>query len=200
MADIFFPSCKAKVSYPEASRKLAAYIKERFGTDPIGCCKQNNQKLTKNDRAVILCLNCARVIEKQAVYGSMVFVWELIDQDESFSFPDYGGEHMTVQDCRIGKGHDEAGAAVRSLMGKMNITTEELDGSCDQKNFCAGADILLGGNQKTKLSRTGQEEFFHNRYDSVPTDKIVSYCKFCNDGVNMSAKTGKHILELLFPE
>lgn len=39
--------------------------------------------------------------------------------------------------------------------------------------FCAGADILLEDNQKSK---------------------------FCNDGVNMSAKTGKHILELLFPE
>lgn len=54
------------------------------------------------------------------------------------------------------------------------IMAEELDESYDQRNFCAGADILLGGNQKTKMSRTEQEAFFHNRYDSVPTDKIVS--------------------------
>lgn len=199
MADIFFPSCKAKAAYPEASRKLAAYINARLGVEPIGCCKLNCQKLTKNDRAVILCLNCARVIEKQAVCGDMTFVWELIDQDEDFDFPDYGGEHMTIQDCRIAKGHEEAGTAVRSLMRKMNIVTEELDDSYDQRNFC-GSDIIMGYHRNTKLSRQEQEKFFHDRYDSIPTEKIVSYCKYCDDGVKMSAKTGKHILELLFPE
>lgn len=89
-----------------------------------------------------------------------LFVWGLIDQNEGFHFPNYGGEHMTIQDCRIAKGHDEAGTAVRSLMRKMNIAVEELDDSYDQMNFCAGADIILGVHQKTKLSRLEQEEFF----------------------------------------
>lgn len=33
----------------------------------------------------------------------------------------------------------------------------------------------------------------------IQTEKVVCYCKFCTDGINMGGKTGLHMLELLFP-
>ena len=199
MAEIFFPSCKAKAAFPKSSQKLAAYIKRRYNVDPIGCCKLNNSKLTKDDTAIILCLNCARVISANAEYKNIQYLWEIIDQDADFIFPDYQGQQMALQDCHLAKGQKNVQDAVRSLMTKMNIQIVELEKKRDNADHCASYEIV-GYHRERPLTEEEQRVYFYNRYQDVEADWIVSYCKYCNDGVNLSGKKGKHILELLFPE
>lgn len=51
MATLFFPGCNPKADHPEASAKLAEYIKDKFGVDPVGCCRVDHPKLTSQDTA-----------------------------------------------------------------------------------------------------------------------------------------------------
>lgn len=198
MADIFFPSCKAKSAYKESSEKLAKYIKNKFDVDPIGCCKVNNPKLTSEDTAIILCINCARVIEANADFDHIEFVWEIIDKDENFVFPDYHGIKMTLQDCHIVKGRRNVQDSVRSLMKKMNIEVVELEKNREEAENCASREIV-GYHRECAMTKEEQIEYFTKRYENVQTNIVVSYCKYCNEGVNISDKKGIHILELLFP-
>lgn len=198
MSNVFFPSCKAKLAYKESSEKLAKYIKNKFDIDPIGCCKVNNQKLTSENIAIILCINCARVIEANANFDHIEFVWEIIDKDDDFVFPDYHGKKMVLQDCHIVKGRENVQDSVRSLMKKMNIEIVELEKNRNDAENCASREIV-GYHRDEPMTKEEQVEYFTKRYADVSTDIVVSYCKYCNDGVSISDKKGLHILELLFP-
>ncbi|MFQ6794292.1 hypothetical protein [Thomasclavelia sp.] len=196
MANIFFPSCKAKASYPQASKQLAKYIENKYAIDPIGCCKVNHKKLTKDDTAILVCLNCARVIEKNGDFDHLEFIWDIIDQDETFNFPNYHQQRMTIQDCHLVSNRPKLKQTIRSLLKKMNIQVVEYD--MGENHHCPSYEIV-GYHLDHKLNEEEKKQYFSKQYDNIDTDIIVSYCKYCNDGVNYSHKTGKHILELLFP-
>lgn len=198
MANVFFPSCKARAAYKESSEMLAEYIRNKFDINPIGCCKVNNSKLTNEDTAIILCLNCARVIEAKADFDHIEFVWEIIDKDDTFIFPNYQGVKMAVQDCHIVKGRKNIQDSVRSLMKKMNIEIVEFQRNRDYAENCASREII-GYHRDEPMTKDEQREYFTKRYENIETNSIVSYCKYCNEGVNMSNKKGIHLLELLFP-
>lgn len=191
MAKVFFPSCKAVASYPEASKKLAAYLKDKYQIDPIGCCKVKGKMLNDDDQAILVCLNCSRVLEG----NQQEFIWNIIDQDDNFIFHDYHGIQMTLQDCHLANNKQEVKKAIRSLMKKMNIDTVENEALNDH---CPSYEIA-GYHLKQKLTEEEKKAYFTNKYNKATTDVIVSYCKYCNDGVLFSNKQGKHILELLFP-
>lgn len=74
MAIIFFPSCKATRDYKESSKFLREYMNQKYGLKPIGCCKVKNKELTEEDTAIILCLNCERVIRKESVFSDMKYI------------------------------------------------------------------------------------------------------------------------------
>lgn len=44
-----------------------------------------------------------------------------------------------------------------------------------------------------------QVSHFKKHCEQIQTEKVVCYCKFCTDGINMGGKKGIHLLELLFP-
>ena len=215
MTTYFFPSCKASAQFKQASKAARAYVKEKLGIDPIGCCRPNHTKLTPDDLAVIVCNNCALIIEENTD-AEFEFLWEVIDQDPDFPFPDYQGEKMTVQDCWIAFDKPQAHDAVRSLMRKMNIEVVELEENRENSKFC-GPNLCAPCTESnaelahkryveefphmfTPMDADEQVAHFHSHCEQIETDKAVCYCKFCVDGINMGGKTGVHLLELLFPE
>ncbi len=216
MADVFFTSCKAKASYKGASVKLQRYIKQKMDIDPIGCCRLGHQKLTSEDTAIVVCNNCAAIIEESSNVGNVEFVWDIIDSDNAFSFPDYHGEKMTIQDCWVAFEKRELQNTIRSLMKKMNIEIVELEENFEKTKFC-GVNLLSpctesnaklahrryveeGAYMFTPMTQDEQTEYFEKHCRQIETDKVVCYCKFCTDAINQGGKNGIHILNLLFPE
>lgn len=126
MANLYFPGCKVKGDFPAASEKLAAYIQSKRVVTPVGCCRVDHDKLTPADTAVVVCNNCANIIAESGDPGQIEFVWEIIDNDPEFPFPDYHGEKMTIQDCWLAVEKRHVQDAIRSLMRKMNIDVVEL--------------------------------------------------------------------------
>ncbi len=64
MAYFYFSSCKATAQFKEASKKAKSYVNQKFGIAPIGCCRPNHKKLTSEDTALVVCNNCAAIIEE----------------------------------------------------------------------------------------------------------------------------------------
>lgn len=214
MADVFFPGCKPSATYPEASGKLAAYIKGRFGASPIGCCRVNHEKLTPADRAIVVCNNCAAIISESSKTDNIVTVYELIDEDKDFSFPDYTGEVMTVQDCWVAVEKKQVQDAVRSLLRKMHIEVVEQEENFEKTKFC-GVNTLRAcseGNAKLAPRRylerganilrpmpyEEQIATLKEHCNKITTDKVLCYCKFCKDGIDLGGRTGVYLLNLLF--
>ncbi len=67
MTRAFFPGCKVKKRYPEASTWLAEQVIGRGYADEVtGCCRTEHQKLTPDDTAVCICNNCMAMIDEDA--------------------------------------------------------------------------------------------------------------------------------------
>ncbi|MBQ7607078.1 MAG: hypothetical protein IJU76_03805 [Desulfovibrionaceae bacterium] len=216
MAHVFFPSCKAKADYPVASEKLKAYVNKKFDIDPIGCCRVHHKKLTPNDTALVVCNNCAAIIEESGNPGTLKFIWSVIDQDSDFPFPDYHGEPISIQDCWIAYEKRELQDTVRSLLKKMHLTVHELAEHHAETRFC-GVNLLSpctpsnaklapkryvqnGAHMFTPCSETEQIARFQAHCAGISTEQVACYCKFCRDAINMGGKRGVHILQLLFPD
>lgn len=216
MAEIFFPSCKVKLAYPEASEKLGDYIKEKFNAEITGCCRANHTNLTPNDTALVVCNNCAAILEESSESKNIKFIYELIDKDETFEFPDYHGETMAIQDCWIAFEKKHLQNTIRSLLAKMNINYVELEENFEKTRFC-GTNLLStcnpsnaklapkryvenGAHMFRPCSPEEQVLHFQDHCKKIKEDKVICYCKFCTDAINMGGKEGIYIIELLFPK
>ena len=51
------------------------------------------------DNVYSLCHNCNNIIEETHSGTETASLWELIDKDPDFQFPDYSGLKATIQDC-----------------------------------------------------------------------------------------------------
>ncbi len=50
----------------------------------------------------------------------------MVLSDKEFSYPDYQGQTVTIQDCWRARNRTEEQDAVRALLGKMNFEVHEL--------------------------------------------------------------------------
>ncbi len=103
MAYVFFPSCKATAQFKGASEGARDYVRERFGIDPIGCCRPNHRKLGPGDTAIVVRPNCSAIIEENTD-AEIRSLWQVVDDDPVFPFPHYGGwaasRESTCWSCR----------------------------------------------------------------------------------------------------
>ena len=175
MKKVFYPGCRIKARYPSSSQKLKDYLYQRYQLQPVDCCKKDYPLLHKDDIAVLICNNCAKELESLINDPHVEFIYELIDQDESFPFPDYHHQKMILQDCEHGYKDHHMKQTVRSLLDKMNI---------DYISF----DQIIKDN-------TG----YSKNYDDINQD-IITYCAMCNLAFLQHQYNAHYLLDLLFNE
>ena len=88
------------------------------------------------DSVYSLCHNCNNIIEEMHRGVQVHSLWELIDSDPVFSFPDLNGLRAYVQDCWRSRDRKDEQDAVRSLLAKMNVNIMELSDNRAQTDFC----------------------------------------------------------------
>ena len=216
MATLFYPGCQIKKDYPEASKKLAEYIQSKRPVEVVGCCRVDHGKSTQADTALVVCNNCANIIAESGDPGSIAFVWEIIDNDPDFPFPDYHGEKMTIQDCWLAVEKRHVQDTIRSLMRKMNIQVVELPENHEKTTFC-GMNLTAecnpsnaklapkryveeGGHMFHPMSPEERQAYFTDYCKQFTTEKVVCYCKSCRGALLAGGADARHILQLLFPE
>lgn len=239
MTDIYIASCVFTSKFPELSLRIRQYIRERWGFRIVRCCvpKYKLQEFTERmpegnlreawlqlkdshdfqpgDCAWSLCHNCSNIIEEMHPETAARSLWELIDRDEKFIFPDYSGMEVTVQDCWRSRERADEQAAVRSLLRKMGIRFRETEENHDKTEFCGVSLYRPQPPRNPKLAprhyaegaagkfiphtEAEQEQLMRDYCRRFATETVVCYCHYCLEGLNLGGVSGFHIAELLFP-
>ncbi|MDE6589890.1 MAG: hypothetical protein K2K53_06020 [Oscillospiraceae bacterium] len=211
MSTLYFPSCRYKALSPENSQKLQSYLKKRFGMETIGCCSVDGGKPTGEDTAVFNCPTCAVTIEEAAPAAKRVSVYEYLAADESFPWPDYKGEKMTIQDCWRTAEERKMQEAIRVMLRKMNIDVVELENNYEKSDFCGVSLYWSNKNRSVKLAQRlatdsrfsplseeeQQEKMKDHAAKNYKTPKVICYCKACMNGVQMGGHEPIHVLDLV---
>ncbi len=143
-------------------------------------------------------------------------VWELILSDETFPYPDYHGQSVTIQDCWRTRDRVEEQDAVRALLKKMNFHVCELPQNRIETEFC-GASLYRPTSKKNlelaprRFIENAQGKFIpHSEEEQralmreyckrFSTDKVVGYCKHCVEGLEWGGVNVQHLGSLLFEQ
>lgn len=207
----YFVSCKINAAFPEQDAKLMAYLQEQGNIGVVGCCREKEQ-LALQESALVICHTCASILEESGRPGSLAYVWEYIDQDPSFNFPDYHGEEITIQDCFMAKERSSVQNAVRSLLQKMNFKVVELEHNRENTDFCGlRTNEPLKANQElapkhfcepgaiTPLEAEARKAYLKEYVAQYTTARVVTYCGACRMALKQGGANVVHLLELLFP-
>lgn len=216
MADIFFPSCKVSAGYPEASASMQEYLARHLKAFKTGCCRITHDSLIRGDRAIVICNNCAAILGETALQIPLKYVWEIIDEDPDFPFPDYKGERVSVQDCWLAVERRSVQDSIRSILKKMNLVPVELKETFDKTRFCGATlhspctesnaklapkrYVENGGYMFTPMSPEEQRTCYMTHCSHMKTEKVICYCMSCVNAIKIGRKLGIHLLELVFPD
>ena len=155
----FVASCVFTEGAPALSRKVQAYVRERFGLPIIRCCVdkykvaefearmpddyreewraiKHFEHFPPGSTMVSICHNCSAIFEERHPEIFCESIWELILSDETFHYPNHHGEAVTVQDCWRSKENAAEQAAVRELLRRMNFEVVELAENHARTKFC----------------------------------------------------------------
>ena len=123
MANYYVASCLFTARFPETSLRIQNYIRTKPDIKTVRCCIPNfkvehntnripspsvrqvweqlpvSEVFQSDDTVISVCHNCTNIVEEWRAGTKAVSLWEIIDRDPSFVFPDYDGLEVTVQDC-----------------------------------------------------------------------------------------------------
>ncbi len=234
----YIASCVFTSQFPELSTRIREYIRKRWNFQIVRCCVpkyklqeftnkmpegklrndwtdlQDSGNFESGDSVYSLCHNCNNIIEEIHPGVSVYSLWELIDQDDRFCFPNHSGLKVTIQDCWRAKDRADEQKAVRNLLKKMNIQYIEAPNNHEKTDFCGNSLYrqqpprnpklaprhYVNGTEGLFLPHTAEEQMiimkeYCRRYT---TETVVCYCHYCLEGLNNGGKDGKHIADMLF--
>lgn len=211
MANYFLPSCKVKQAYPKESERLSDYLKQKANMDVIGCCRSEYHKFSEDDIVYVICHNCAQIVKESSNALKVCYVWEIIDLDEAFPFPDYEKTVMALQDCWLSHENQDLKKLIYRILHKLNIQIIDLK---DSQPYC-GRNLLhkpIKSNELLAphlwcekapvvikdLDDIQQVDYLKQYCQSLPTDKVVCSCRSCAEGIKTGGYEAFHLLELLF--
>ncbi len=236
--DYYIVSCVFTSRFPELSKRVQAYITGRFGMEMVRCCtpkyklKEFTEKMPEDynaswaalpdtapwkpgDTAISVCHNCNNIIEETQEGVTAKSLWELILEDESFVYPDFQGEAITVQDCWRSRNRNSEQDAVRTLMERMNIRVVELEENRENTMFCGNSllrpqpprnPVLAPRYYKDNIeglfiphTEEQQKQLMTDYCRQFTTEMAVCYCHYCLEGLKTGGVNGVHLAELLFP-
>lgn len=236
----FIASCVFTSKFPELSFQIQDYMNKRWGFPIVRCCVPkyklksftekmpegqlrtrwsnlaDSGKLQPGAEVYSLCHNCNNIVEEMHPGVNAHSIWELIDQDESFVYPDYSGLKATVQDCWRARERSPEQAAVRRLLSKMNIEYAEATRNHEETDFCGNSlyrpqpprnpivapkHYVEGAAGKFQPHTAEEQKKIMEEYcRQFTTETVVCYCHYCLEGLLDGGADGRHIAQLLFPE
>lgn len=166
------------------------------------------------DTVYSVCHNCLAILQETKPGVNAKSIWELILEDKDFRYPDYKGQVISIQDCWRSRENKAEQAAVRQLLANMNFDVRELPENHEHTDFCGVSLYRPAPPRNLKLAprrfvdnaqgkflphtREEQEAIMKNYCQGISTDKVVTYCHYCLEGLKLGGKNARHLAELLF--
>jgi len=235
----YIASCLFTARYPQVSLAIQRYIESRGDIQIVRCCipgfratsSENrinqggaraswnqlpyNAPLEPGDTVYSLCHNCTNIAEEQNEGIRALSLWELVDSDPDFVFPDCSGLKVTVQDCWRTRERSGEQAAVRSILQKMHIGYAEAREHHENTDFCGSTLYRPQRAENARyapkhyveqaagkfLPHTEEEQLeLMRRYCAqFSADPVVCYCHYCLEGLLQGGADGRHIAHMLLP-
>jgi len=203
----YFPSCQFHTAHPETSAFIKAYLKRRWNAETRGCCR-SSWAIQNNDLLIIVCLSCQAILKERFPACSVVTIYDLLQQDADFHWPDAQGQAITIQDCARADTHLRT--QVRSILRKMNFTIHEtvhftptcgtlLMNPISERNW-RSAPVYFKALEDhiTILDRAEQQKLLKIQADSYSERKVVAYCNSCYQALCSMNIEHFHLLDLIF--
>lgn len=192
MNTVFAPGCALFINDSQLAEKVAGYLRNRHGITEIhDTCCHHKPDFKEETKIVCLCSGCIRRYDSLYDYVSALSLWELIDTDDSFPFPDYSGYKMSVLDTCPTRKYENLHKSVRSLLNKMNIEVAEPERTGTNGKCCG--DSFYGNIPKKDVLEKMKE-----RADEMPANDVAVYCVSCVKSVSNGGKTPQYLPALLF--
>lgn len=213
MSTYYYPSCKFTAFSPKTSEQISDYLAKRYGMTIQGCCRPAHALMTEDDTAYCVCNTCSAICSEDSP-ATVKSIWELLQNDDDFPFPDLHHETMTLQDCWRCYDRREEQDAVRAILRKINVDVIELKENFEKTKFCgtslhiplvqANADFapkrFVENAAGMFIPKTEEEQkaLMVEHCSKIKTDKVICYCVPCTNGIRKGGKQGIHLMDLLF--
>lgn len=190
----FNPGCALSLYKPETEQRVLRFLDRHLEDVTLHkiCCRHDPQV---EPGAVIInvCAGCDRRFRSLYEGVGTLSLWEVLDGLEGFAYPDYGGAQMSVHDPCPVRQRPQVHAAIRSLLGKMNIRVVEAEHH-GVHSVCCGDDFY------PTLPVADVHKKMKARAQSMPCQDVVVYCVSCVKSMHIGGKTPRHMIDLLFAE
>lgn len=234
----YISGCVFTAKFPQLSKKIRNYISSLGDIEIIRCCfpkwkiklyedkmpegelceswkaLPHTAEFSTGDETWSLCPNCSNLVEECHTGVTVHSLWELIDNDKNFKFPDYSGMKVTLQDCWRSRDRNETHDAVRSILKKMNIEFLETEKNRANTDFCGTSLYRPQVERNAKFApkhyvenaagkflphtEEEQKKIMEEYCRQYRTQTVICYCHYCLEGLLAAGKDGRHIAHLLF--
>lgn len=210
---VYFPSCNFTAASPAATEKIKAWMRDHVGARIEGCCRAGVKKLSPDETAVTICQSCSAIVREAGAPAQEISVFELLDADNEFPWPDLGGEAITLQDCWRAREKDALHEAARRILHKMNAKVVELpenrrnvqyDGTFRMMPMREAnlkiAPKFYGANMEghmTLCPPEEQQERLKAQAEMIATDRVACVCNLCLAGLTQGGAKAVHLMDLV---
>ncbi len=200
--------CVPKYKLQEFTDKMPASLQKEWSELP------DSGDFKAADVVYSLCHNCSAIIDEWKPGAETRSLWELILEDNEFPYPDYHGKNMTVQDCWRAKDRRAEQNAVRQLLNRMNINVIELENNYEKTEFCGISLFRPSPARNLKLAPKRfienaegkfvphnleeQKQIMEEYSKRYKTNDVVTYCHYCQEGLELDGVNVRHLASLLF--
>lgn len=194
MKTVFAPGCALLIYKPELGKRILEFLNSELGNidEHIICCK-HEPNLERGTKIINTCPGCDRRYRQLYEGISTISLWELLAESETFPFPDYKGQRMSIQDACPTRNKERVHDAIRAILKKMNINVIE-----PEKTRTNG--ICCGDSFYEVLSVEEVKEQMRKRGSEMPVQEVAVYCVSCVKSMHIGGKKPRYMIDLLFNE
>jgi Fe-S oxidoreductase len=188
---VFAPGSALMIYKPELAAKLHTLLNEQFGKmELLSTCCRHDPGFVVPTEIVNVCPGCDKRFGSLYANVTTVSLWELLAESDSFPFPDYEGDPMTILDACPTREKEKIHEAIRTLLLKMNIRLTE-PVNTRTKSVCCGDSFY------PQLPAMKVNELMKKRTAEMPEDDVVVYCVSCIQSVAIGGKNPRYLPDLL---
>jgi Fe-S oxidoreductase len=190
----FAPGCALMLYKPGLADKILGILNKNLGkVDLLLTCCQHNPNLPENSKVINVCPGCDKRFSKDYAGVSTVSLWEVINENSFFEYPDYKGRKMTIIDACPTREVNIVQNSIRDLLKKMNINLIEPKNTRKESTCCG--DVYYGSMPTIKVI-----ELMIEKASEMPENDIVVHCVSCVMAVCTGGKNPHYLADLLFNE
>ena len=190
----FAPGCALMLYKPELAEKILLLLNRNLGNvEMLLTCCQHDPKLPENSKVINVCPGCDKRFSKDYKGVSTISLWEVINENNFFEYPDYKGRKMSIIDACPTREVSIVQNSIRDLLSKMNINLVEPQYTRKESTCCG--DFYYGAMPTEKV-----KELMVEKASEMPANDIAVHCVSCIMAVCNGGKNPKYIADLLFNE